>query len=60
MHEYFGVNRSDGWMSTCNLVEQKGDSADSMSYLDHDYPTYDHEYEQKLSSIDAKYVSTAL
>jgi hypothetical protein len=47
----------------CNLVEQKVDSADSMLYLTtayYDYTTYDHEHKQKHSSIDARYVSTAI
>ena len=47
----------------CNLVEQKGDSADSISYLttaDHDYTTYDHENKCKPPAVGAKYVSSAL
>jgi hypothetical protein len=63
VHEYFQDNQSHDWMSMCNLVEQKGDSADSISYLttaDHDYTTYDHENKRKPPAVGAKYVSSAL
>ena len=44
----------------CNLVEQKVDSADSMSYLDHCILWLHHIWPWTHSSIDARYVSTAL